>query len=120
MTMKTKVTQGQSRRLKETLVFCVILEQTYQPNLDCVSEESMFHEKNKSVFLNRAADKLHRKLDSILVEIFKIHMAKTTDILNSQKLYTNKSYRKYSSLMTFEKSSHLICNPVHFQYSFVE
>lgn len=65
-------------------VFCIILEQLYQPNLDSVSKDFMFYEKqNKTVFLNRAADKLHRKLHSILVEMFKTHMTKATDIINS-------------------------------------
>lgn len=82
VTMKTKVTQGQSSRLKGLLVFCDIFEQLYQPNLDYFSMEFMFQEKNKSIFLNRALDKLHIiNLDS-LVEIFKIHMVKTTNIIN--------------------------------------
>lgn len=81
--MKTKATQGQGRKLKETLIFHILLEQLYQPNMDCISKEFMLYEKNKSIFLNRAANKFHRKLDSILLEIFDIHMAKPTDTINS-------------------------------------
>ena len=81
--MKTKATQGQSRRLKEMLVFHVTLEQLYQANIDCISKEFMLYEKNKSIFLKRAADKFHRKLRSISVEIFEIHMAKSIDTINT-------------------------------------
>ena len=45
MTMKTEGIQGQGRKLKETLDFCVILEQLYQLNLDFLSMEFMFHKK---------------------------------------------------------------------------